>query len=136
MGPLGNFNIRLSKITPPKGFFEGGEAMEALSALGSLLVETAQEWIKALGHAAHVRKAGRQEDADDFLLAIDKLLALEHQADDAERALTHAAVRHARNFRQLHLYSEIGGSMEAATDSLKSAGLIARDHLFESVLGA
>lgn len=113
-----------------------GEALHALAALAGLLVEASQEWVKALTHAVHVKKAGRQEDAGDFLLAIDRVLALEHQADDAERALTYAAVRHARNFRQLHLYSEIGASLEAAADSLKSAGLIARDHLFATVLGA
>ncbi len=125
------FLLGLLKASKPSG-----EALEAVGILGSLLMEAAQEWIKALGHAAHVKKAGRQEDADDFLLAVDRLLALEHQADDAERALTHAAVQHARNFRQLHLYSEIGGSLEAAADSLKSAGLMARDHLFANVLGA
>jgi len=113
-----------------------GEALDAVGALASLLVEASQEWIKALGHAVHVKRAGQQEDANDFLLAVDRLLALEHQADDAERALTYAVVQKARNFRQLHLYSEIGGSLEAAADALKSAVLIARDHLFASVLGA
>jgi uncharacterized protein Yka (UPF0111/DUF47 family) len=113
-----------------------GEALHKLAGLANLLVEASQEWVKALTHAVHVRKAGQQEDAGDFLLAVDRLLALEHEADDAERALTYASVRHARNFRQLHLYSEIGGSLEAAADSLKSAGLIARDYLFATVLGA
>jgi uncharacterized protein Yka (UPF0111/DUF47 family) len=112
-----------------------GEALAATGSLASLLVDAAQEWVKALSHAAQVNKARRQEDADDFLLAFDRLLALEHQADDAERALTYAAVQRARNFRQLHLYSEIGAGLEAAADALKSAGLIARDHLFANVLG-
>lgn len=114
----------------------GGEALDAVDALGSLLLDAAQEWIKALVDATHVKSAGRQEDANDFLLAIDRLLELEHRADDAERALTYAAVRRAINFRQLHLYSAIGSSLEAAADSLKNAALIARDHLFASVLGA
>ncbi|HVO98362.1 MAG TPA: DUF47 family protein [Bryobacteraceae bacterium] len=113
-----------------------GEALEALGSFGALIVEAAREWIKALIDAAHVKGAGRQEDANGFLLAVDRLLELEHQADDADLALTYAAVQRASNFRQLHLYSEIGNSLEAAADSLKSAGLIARDHLFASVLGA
>ena len=113
-----------------------GDALDALGKLAGVLADAAQEWVKAMGHAAHVKKSGQQEDADDFLQAVDRLLALEHQADDIERALTYAAVQHARNFRQLHLYSEIGGSLESAADSLKSAALIARDHLFASVLGA
>ena len=84
--------------------------LEALGALADLLVEAAQEWIKALSHAAHVDKPsgmGAQEDVRDFLTAIDALLALEHRADDAERALTYAAVQKARDFRQLHIYSNM-----------------------------
>jgi uncharacterized protein Yka (UPF0111/DUF47 family) len=125
------FLLGLLKASKPRG-----EALDAVGALAGLLVEASQEWIKALGHAVHVKRAARQEDADDFLQAVDRLLALEHQADDAERALTYAVVQKARNFRQLHLYSEIGGSLESAADALKSAGLIARDHLFANVLGA
>jgi len=113
----------------------GGDVLDALGILGSLLVEAAQEWIKALSHAGQVNKARQQEDADDFLLAVDRLLALEHRADDAERALTYAALQRARNFRQLYLYSEIGAGLEEASDALKGAGLIVRDYLFAKVLG-
>ncbi|HTA44519.1 MAG TPA: hypothetical protein VK789_18860 [Bryobacteraceae bacterium] len=125
------FLLGLLKATKPCG-----EALDALNALGRLLVDSAQEWIKALGHAVHVKRAGREEDAGDFLMAIDHLIALEHQADDAERRLTRASVETARDFRQLHLYAEIGACMERAADALKGAALLARDHLFASVLEA
>jgi uncharacterized protein Yka (UPF0111/DUF47 family) len=118
-----------------------GKALEALETLAELLVEDTQEWVKALGHAAHgyVPKgagviAGR--DGDDFLIAIDKLCELEHSADDAERALIHTAVQRARNFRQLHMYAEMGRSLESASDALKWAGLITRDYLLGAVLTA
>jgi uncharacterized protein Yka (UPF0111/DUF47 family) len=124
----------------------GGEVLEALTALSTLLVDAAQEWIKALGHAAHVSPpagttmqpggSSMQEDAGDFLTAVDSLFELEHQADDAERTFTHVAVQGARNFRQLYLYGEMARSLEAAADALKWAGLIARDYLLGSVLEA
>jgi uncharacterized protein Yka (UPF0111/DUF47 family) len=117
----------------------GGELREALGALADLLVEASQEWIKALSHAAHVdqpRGLGAQEDARDFLIAIDALLALEHRADDAERALTFAVVQRARDFRQLHICSRMAHSLEEASDALKWAGLTARDYLLGNVLGA
>jgi len=79
---------------------------------------------------------GAQEDVRDFLTAVDALLALEHRADDAERALTYAAVQRASDFRQLHIYSNIANSLEEASDALKWAGLIARDYLLGNVLGA
>lgn len=116
-----------------------GEVLEALGALADMLVEAAQEWIKALSHAARVdqfRRAGAQEEARDSLTAIDALFALEHRADDAERALTYAAVQKARDFRQLHIYSRMARGLEEASDDLKWAGLIARDYLLGNVLGA
>jgi uncharacterized protein Yka (UPF0111/DUF47 family) len=113
--------------------------LHLLTALADLLVAGAQEWIKALGHAARIRRpdgSRAQEAADDFLTAIDALFEVEHQADDAERNLAHAAVQRARNFRQLHLYVEMARSLEAASDALKRAGLITRDYLLGTVLGA
>jgi len=117
----------------------GGDVLDSLTALADLLVTTSQEWIKALGHAAHVSRAegtGTQDDTSDFLTAIDALFELEHQADDAERTCTHVAVRRALDFRQLYLYAEMAGSLEAAADALKWAGLITRDYLLGNVLGA
>ena len=117
----------------------GGEVLDALGAFADLLAESTQEWIKALAHAVLVGKpdgGGLREEAGDFLTAINAVFALEHRADDAERMLTHAAVRHASDFRQLHLYAEMGRSLEAAADSLKWAGLIAREYLLGTVLGA
>ena len=63
-------------------------------------------------------------ETEDFLTAIDRIGALEHQADDAQRALTASAVQHARDFRQLHLFSAIGDRLEEAADALKHASLI------------
>lgn len=118
-----------------------GQALQALEALAELLVAGTQEWVKALGHAAQGYTprglgAGTLADADDFLIAVDRLSELEHSADDAERALIRVAVQHARNFRQLHMYSEMGRSLEDAADALKWAGLITRDHLLGTVLSA
>jgi uncharacterized protein Yka (UPF0111/DUF47 family) len=116
----------------------GGEALKALGALADLLVDGAQEWIKALSHASHLDRPGgltSQSDVRDFLTAIDALFALEHSADDAQRALTHVVVEKARDFRQLHIYSRIGDSLEEASDALKWAALNARDYLLGNVLG-
>ena len=106
-----------------------GPVLGPLRTLAGLLDEAAQEWVKALVHAAHVKEPGGADDTDDFLVAIDRIAALEHAADDAERALTAAAVRHAADFRQLHLYAAIGSKLEAAADALKHASLMLRDHL-------
>jgi uncharacterized protein Yka (UPF0111/DUF47 family) len=108
--------------------------LEKLQGLTDLLVQTAQEWVKALLDAAHAKDPGGGEDADDFLVAIDRVLALEHEADDAERALTATSVRHATDFRQLHLCSAVGDRLEEAADALKRASLTLRDRLLGEAL--
>ncbi len=112
-----------------------GPALPPLRTLAGLLDEAAREWVKALAHAAHVKEPGAAEDTDDFLTAIDRIAALEHQADDAERALTVAAVQHATDFRQLHLYAALGSKLEAAADALKLASLLLRDHVLAELGG-
>jgi uncharacterized protein Yka (UPF0111/DUF47 family) len=111
-----------------------GKALEALQTLADLLVETSQEWIKAVGHATQIGHAASRAETEDFVTAIDRVSALEHQADDAERALTVATVAHAKDFRQLHLFTAIGARFEAAADALKHASLILRDHVLEDVI--
>ena len=74
-----------------------------LQQLASILAEASQQWVKALGHAQHVHRHGARDDVDDFLTAIDRLAALEHDADDEERAVTVAALSKATDFRQFHL---------------------------------
>lgn len=108
---------------------------EQLQVLAALALEATQEWLKALLHAVHAEDRSTAEDADDFLVAIDRIAALEHEADDAERALTAIAVRQTADFRQLHLYTAIGAKLEDATDALQHAGRMLRDHLLGEVLG-
>lgn len=117
----------------------GGEALEELGTLAGLLVQAAQEWVKVLNYASRIEQAGvmgAHDDVRDFLTAIDALFALEHRADEAERSLTYAAVQRAHDYRQLHIYSKMGDSLEEASDALKWAGLMARDYLLGNVLTA
>jgi hypothetical protein len=48
--------------------------------------------------------------------------------------LTASAVEHARDFRQLHLFTAIGGKLEAAADALKHSGLILHEHVLKDVI--
>ena len=113
----------------------GGTTLDALRTLAAVTLEGVQEWIKALGHAAHVTRPGPREDTDDFLTAIDRVGALEHKADDAERHLTTLAIQQSKNFRQLHLYTAISDGLEETMDALKHASLALRGHLLGEVLG-
>ncbi|MGD0075037.1 MAG: DUF47 family protein [Candidatus Binataceae bacterium] len=111
-----------------------GKPLERLEVLADLLVEASQEWIKALGHATQIGRAASDAETEDFLKAIDRIAALEHQADDAERALAATTVQQAADFRQLHLFTAIGAKLEAAADALKHASFILREHVLEDVI--
>jgi len=111
-----------------------GKPHAALQTLAELLLEASQEWIKALGHAAQIGRASSHAETEDFLAAIDRIATLEHQADDAERALIVAAIKHAEDFRQLHLLTTIGDRFESAADALKLASLMLRTQVLENVI--
>jgi uncharacterized protein Yka (UPF0111/DUF47 family) len=111
-----------------------GKPLEALQSLVDQVLETAQEWIKALGHATMIGRAASGGETEDFLTAIDRIAALEHEADDAQRALTASAVQYADDFRQLHLFTAIGDRLENASDALKRASLILHEHMLEDVI--
>jgi uncharacterized protein Yka (UPF0111/DUF47 family) len=111
-----------------------GKPLEDMQALADLLADASQEWIKALGHATQISHAAGRAETEDFLEAVDRVSQLEHQADDAERALAASAIQHAKDFRQLHLFTAIGGKFEAAADALKHVSLLLRDHVLEDVI--
>jgi uncharacterized protein Yka (UPF0111/DUF47 family) len=111
-----------------------GKSLEKLQVLANILGEASQEWVKALGHAAQAGVAANSLERDDFVASIDRLGVLEHRADEAERAVTESAIKHAQDFRQLHLLTAIAASLESAADALKRVSLILREHIFEDVI--
>src|SRR5271154_4717232 len=122
--------------TPPSSSLDAleGKPMALLQELADLLVEASQEWIKALGDGEEIGRVPGGDETQDFLTAFDRLAALEHQADDAERALTAASIRHAKDFRQLHLFTAIGSRLEAASDALRHASLILHEQVLKDVI--
>jgi len=113
-----------------------GKPLDLLHSLAGLLEEASQEWIKAVGHATQIGLAASALETEDFLSAIDRLGIIERQADDAERELTASAMQTSRDFRELHLFTAIGAQLEAASDAMRHASLILRDHMLEDVIDA
>ena len=111
-----------------------GESLGPLKDLADLLAAASQEWVKAVGHAGQISQTTSVAEPEDFLAAIARIAGLEHEADEAERKLAVSALRHAGDFRQLHLFTAVGGKLEAAADALKHASLILREQVLEHVI--
>ena len=70
----------------------------------------------------------------DFLSGIYRIVALEHECDDAQRATEAVLVAKSDSFRELYVLSETGKNLEQAADELMSVALRFRDHVLAEVV--
>jgi hypothetical protein len=100
-----------------------------LDRLAAIAVGAAREFLKALEIAREIIDRAEPDDPEDFLVAIDRVVSLEHEADSADRTARAALVSEAPDFRSLHVADRISETIEDATDALMHAALSLRDHI-------
>jgi uncharacterized protein Yka (UPF0111/DUF47 family) len=105
-----------------------------LHELASLLVQGAQEYLKAVENARHLQRGSPRLQVQDFLEAVDRTLTTEHRADDAHRRAQASILTFAGDFRMLHLFAEIADDLEKAADALMRSVLALRDCVLGEVL--
>jgi len=110
------------------------ELMEPILNLAELLVGGAAELVKLTEAASHVSREGAREDLQDCLEAVDRLVAIEHETDAAEREATRALLSDVPDFRSLHLLSNLARCLEESADALARSALRLRDHLLNDVM--
>ena len=106
-----------------------------LLPLASIVVTASREHLKVIEIAREVVDSADPEDLEDFIVAVDRVASLEHDADDAERAARAAMVATAPDFRSLYIVDNLVRAAEGATDVLLRAALGLRDHIL-SLLSA
>ena len=116
----------LLTLLPPDAV---GPLRPLLDPLASLGVRTAREYLKAVEVARLVVDGSAAEDLEDFLVAVDRVTSLEHEADRADRRCRGTLVTTAPDFRTLYVADHIARSIEGATDALMRAALDLRDRL-------
>lgn len=89
----------------------------------------AREYLKATEIARQIVDGAAADDLEDFLLAIDRLATLEHDADSADRTARAALVGAAPDFRSLYVADGVTRGAEEATDALLRSGLGLRDQV-------
>ncbi len=118
-------------LFPPRTAPEDAHAR--LRALADLLVGGAQEYLKALTTARHVRRGGDRDDMRDFLEAVHRITTVEHESDQAQRSIKSALVASESDARGLFVVAEVARNLEEAADALMHSGLVLRDHVMGAV---
>ncbi|MFZ4806235.1 MAG: DUF47 domain-containing protein [Hyphomicrobiaceae bacterium] len=112
----------------------GAESVDRLKKLADLMLQSTQDLVTCVECAASVTRADVREDLDEFLVALERLIAIEHQADDELRRLTRWLIQEADDHRRVMLIREISQVIEAATDATARAGQMLRTYLLEEVI--
>lgn len=107
---------------------------DPLCQLATLVLASAQEFIKALEANRDLRRGAPQEDMHDFLESIHRIVALERESDSAHREVKVAAIRHVPDCRHFYALTECARNLEAAADALMHAALSLRDQALAEVL--
>jgi len=105
-----------------------------LDPLAAVAVAAAREHLKALEIAREVVDAAGPDDLEDFLVAVDRVVTLEHEADNADRLARASLVEECPDFRSLHVADSVSRAIEDSTDALMRSALRLRDHLLGPVL--
>ncbi len=111
-----------------------GDSPSRLQALAELVVQGAQEYLKAVENARCLHRGSPREQVADFLEAVDRIVTLEHQSDDAHRLVQAGVLTFAGDFKQWHLINGVSDRLEEAADALMRSVLLLRDYILREVL--
>jgi len=118
----------LVHLSPPE------KLLGPVQSLATLLVDGAQEAVKMFEAASHVTRDGAREDLQDFFAAADRIVAIEHNTDDAERLVVSSLLADPVDTRTFSLIARMAGLLEQAADGLSLSALKLRDHLLNEVM--
>lgn len=104
----------------------------AFDGLPDLVGQSAKEYVRCLDYAAQVGRGRARADVDAFLRAVDRIAAIEHQCDAAERAAEARLVKEASTFRELHVLSRLVQAFESAADALARCAVLVKDHILSA----
>jgi uncharacterized protein Yka (UPF0111/DUF47 family) len=118
--------VFLLTLLPPEAMAIVRPLLEPVAATA---VMTAREHLKAFEIARWIFDGSAPEDLEDFLVAVDRVATLEHEADKADRTARAAVVTDVPDFRSLYVADGVSRGAEDATDALLRSALGLRDHV-------
>lgn len=118
-----------AKMPPP------APARSLIAGLAETALEASLELIKCVECAALITRQDVRDDLDEFLQAIERIIAAEHAADDLLRRIRrHMLLEPAVDQRQILLLQQLADALERATDAQAHAAQMMRSYLLEEVI--
>ena len=105
-----------------------------LNDLAGLVLQGAQEYLKAVENARRLHRGSPREQVADFLEAVDRTLTMEHQTDEAHRRAQAGVLSFAGDYKQWHLVHGIADNLEQVADALLRSAMVLRDYILGEVL--
>jgi len=113
-----------------------GPTSEPLLDLADIAARASMEYLKAVEDSKTIDRWSSREEIGDFLEAVDKVMTMEHDADDANRRVKEVLTANAVDFKQLQLVAEISRDIEQSTDALMKSAITLKDYVLKDVVGA
>ncbi len=103
--------------------------------IARLVLRAAREYLRAVQLSVELRRGGPREDMDAFLAAAHQAIELEHETDDAQRAVHRALVGEAETSSVgLFVVVELTRAYEEAADALMHSAHLLLEHTLARVV--
>ncbi len=118
------FNLTLLRAPGP-----GPEIAGQLRGMCAMVLASVRAHLRAVTLAGDIQRGATREEMDAFLQAAHEVVSLEHQTDDAQRAVHAAVVASAPAASDLFVLVEVTRALEQAADALMHTALLLRDQV-------
>jgi uncharacterized protein Yka (UPF0111/DUF47 family) len=109
-------------------------AIARLNRLAEQALASAQEIVKCIECAATISLSEVRDDLDEFIAALEQLMAIEHNSDDLVRGFRRWIIENGSEPRQMMVLRELSQALETATDAHVHAGQALRAYLMDEVI--
>lgn len=114
----------------------GGKSEVILKArpLAECALAGAQEVVKLVECAASITRTDVRDDLDEFMSVLERLVDIEHQADDALRVFRRGLIEQFADQKHFLVAYELAKTLETATDGQAHAAQALREYIIEEVI--
>jgi uncharacterized protein Yka (UPF0111/DUF47 family) len=107
-----------------------------LGGMADIALLQGQAFVRALVAVRRVQRgAGNREEMQHFLEAVDRIVGLEQECDDALRKTEKTILEESSDFKEMRVAFELARMIEDSTNAAMKAAFILRDNILEGMKG-